>query len=206
MGKEVDLTGQRFGQLYVHSLIGLVQHGRNKIKVWLCVCDCSEKLKCRQDDLKKGIVQSCNVCRRGPCVICGKAITDKTYSVKRNTCSDECKKEQRRCGHRKRYRTLFESDPNHNKNRYTDRIAKDPYYNKKRYSRKIILRRRLPKIEQQRRKEVESKQCNEWRKRWIEVTKNNDPEKYEAYRVKANKNFRSCYKRKQQRRVPEALK
>ena len=146
-GKEVDLTGQRFGQLYVHSLKGLVTHGRNRIKVWACVCDCGEKLTCRHDDLRKGIIPACDICRRGPCTVCGKAITNKAYSVKRNTCSDECANKQRRARDRKRYYKIIKENPEHNKVKHVERITKDPDYNKKRYKRKIALRCMLPEPE-----------------------------------------------------------
>lgn len=193
MGREVDLTGLIFGKLCVHSLVGLVTHGRNKIKVWLCVCDCGRKIKCRQDDLRKGIIPACRVCRRGPCVICGSAITNELYGVKRNTCSDLCQELQTKAKHKKSYRTLMEREPNYNRERYFNRILKDPDFNKKRYARKLMQRAKLPESERDRLNKAEYQQSNDWRKRWTKAVKNNAPQRYESFRAKNNARYKRWY-------------
>jgi len=61
MGKFIDLTGQRFGQLTVLSLAG---KNNNKKTLWNCVCDCGKKIVVRGNNLKSGNTQSCGCSRK----------------------------------------------------------------------------------------------------------------------------------------------
>ena len=60
MGKQLDLTGQRFGRLLavrptVHRLHGSV--------VWLCRCDCGTEAAVPSNSLRSGNTRSCG-CQR----------------------------------------------------------------------------------------------------------------------------------------------
>lgn len=183
MSHAQQMIGQTLGQLTVIRQAGEVVHGRNKVKVWLCQCSCDRKtlLEVDQTSLKKGLVAACNVCRRGPCVICGSPITDERYSVKRNTCSDACKKEQTKRRHRKRYQKLTDENPGHNKERYAERIQQDPGLNKRHYQAKQARIKKLPDDVQQVARQRAFDTSNDWRSRWREESKRNDPEAYRAF-------------------------
>lgn len=56
MGKILDLKGRVFNKLTVIELSGRNKHGQ---KMWLCKCDCGNKLKVRSDSLTSGNTQSC---------------------------------------------------------------------------------------------------------------------------------------------------
>jgi len=56
MGKFIDLTGQRFGELVVLSLAPLKLKNR---PAWLCRCDCSIERVVRAEDLRSGMAKSC---------------------------------------------------------------------------------------------------------------------------------------------------
>ena len=195
-GLERDLTGLRFNALTVVRMVGKVQHGRNMVKVWSCVCICGNELEVDQASLKKGQVPACKTCRRGPCVICSKPITNPNYAVKRNTCSDVCRKEQIRAKHRRRYHKQIELDPEHNKKRYQERLAKDPDMNKKRYQRWL---KRLYAMPPTIRQEIINKQ-NEysqiWQSNYVKDLKANHPEDYQQYRERINYYMRNLYKNK----------
>lgn len=56
MGKFIDIAGERFGRLVaVHRLDGM----RNKRVVYLCQCDCGQKVEVRAESLRSGHTQSC---------------------------------------------------------------------------------------------------------------------------------------------------
>ena len=55
MGRKIDLTGQRFGRLFV-----VEEYGRQNGHVtWLCQCDCGKKTITCTGDLRKGKTTSC---------------------------------------------------------------------------------------------------------------------------------------------------
>jgi hypothetical protein len=56
MGKFIDLTGQRFGELIVLSRFGATKSGNI---LWDCLCDCGNKTIARSDHLKNKHTQSC---------------------------------------------------------------------------------------------------------------------------------------------------
>lgn len=57
----VNIEGARFGNLT--TLIRLDRPGKS---VWLCVCDCGQKIEVRADNLKCGRSQSCGCVDRKP--------------------------------------------------------------------------------------------------------------------------------------------
>ena len=60
MGRpKIDLTGQKFGRLYVESLFD-TKHGAR----FECICDCGNKTIQRGYDLRKGNVVSCGCYQR----------------------------------------------------------------------------------------------------------------------------------------------
>ena len=56
MGKFQDLTGQRFGRLLV---VKRNENNKNGDAMWLCLCDCGNKIIVRGCDLRRGSTQSC---------------------------------------------------------------------------------------------------------------------------------------------------
>lgn len=52
------LEGQRFGMLVFREMLGRVGHGRE----WICVCDCGNRVRVRQDNVTGGKQVSCG-CR-----------------------------------------------------------------------------------------------------------------------------------------------
>lgn len=61
MGKFVDITGQKFGQMSVIGVSGKSNCGEI---LWLCKCDCGKEKTVRAADLKNGKVKSCGCFRR----------------------------------------------------------------------------------------------------------------------------------------------
>lgn len=55
-----DLKGKRFGRFIVISQNGKI----GKKKLWICQCDCGEKVTRRKDDLVRGRSRSCGCLRR----------------------------------------------------------------------------------------------------------------------------------------------
>lgn len=198
-GLEVDLTGQKFGWLTVVRLVGKVQHGRNMVKMWSCVCGCGNELEVDQASLKKGQVPACKTCRRGPCVVCFEPITNESYSVKRNTCSDECHHEKIKEKSRRRYYKLIELDPEHNKKRHRQRVLADPDYNKKRYQRRMEKFKKLPEKIQQKIIKKQNEYSRAWKSDYIKHLKKTDPEGYRVYRARRNYYFRNWYKQMKQK-------
>lgn len=184
------MINEKFNALTVIRQSGTVKHGRNNVKVWLCRCDCGETLEVDQNSLKKGTVPACKICRRGPCVICGSKITDPTFSVKRNTCSEACRKEQKRRSGRKRYAKLTNEDPDHNKNRYKQRLDANPDFNKIKYQRKKLRFNTLDNDQKAVINKKNSAYTTAWRKRWLEMVKSDSPEKYEHHLKMARRTYR----------------
>lgn len=186
------MINQKFNALTVVKQSGIVKHGRNNIKVWLCRCDCGELLEVDQTSLKKGIVPACKICRRGKCVICGGKITDPSFSVKRNTCSEACRKEQKRRKDRKYYAKLVSENPDYNKE-YHQRRSENPDYNKNRYRN---FRKRLDELSLEQRQAFMRKSNNystAWRKNWLERMKVENPGLYNQFlnkRRRAEINYR----------------
>lgn len=55
MGKFIDLVGQKFGKLTVIARA----ENKGKATLWLCECDCGNKITVRPYDLKTGKTKSC---------------------------------------------------------------------------------------------------------------------------------------------------
>ena len=191
-----DYTNQKFGSLTALSVCGRVKHGPNYVKAWTCKCDCGRTLEVTQDQLLKGQVLACKVCRRGPCVICGADITDESFGVKRQTCSEACKKEQARRRARKRYAKLTREDPEHNKKRWKQRTTEDPEYNKKRYQRTQELINNKSPEEKKIIQAKANKASSEWRSNWVIKAKESNPEAYEEFRVRTRRSGRKHYAKK----------
>lgn len=59
-----DLTGQRFGKLLVIGLgEGYVSPSGNKLRRWVCQCDCGNTTLAMTSNLKSGRHKSCGECR-----------------------------------------------------------------------------------------------------------------------------------------------
>ena len=56
MGKFKDLTGQRFGRL---TVIERTENNRHGNAMWLCLCDCGNKVIVLGSDLRAGHTRSC---------------------------------------------------------------------------------------------------------------------------------------------------
>lgn len=190
------MINQKFNALTVIRQSGVVKHGRNNVKVWLCRCDCGETLEVDQASLKKGIVPACKICRRGLCVICGSKITDESFSVKRNTCSEACKKEQIKRKHRKRYAKDVRENPAHNKERYQQRLESNPDLNKVKYQK---FKSKLDNLDSEYRAVITRKMTsvsNNWRKKWREKVKDESPEEYELFLKRARRSYRKYQAKK----------
>lgn len=61
MGKRIDLTGQRFGRLTVVCFEGLSKHNA---AMWLCECDCGQKVVSSSNNLRTGHSCSCGCARK----------------------------------------------------------------------------------------------------------------------------------------------
>lgn len=58
--RKLDLTGQKYGLLTVIHEVTL----RNRIRYWLCQCECGNQKEVRQDHLKSGKIKSCGCLRK----------------------------------------------------------------------------------------------------------------------------------------------
>lgn len=56
MGRQIDLTGQRFGRLVVESF---AYTDKNRHSMWICKCDCGTAKIVRTNELKAGKTKSC---------------------------------------------------------------------------------------------------------------------------------------------------
>jgi hypothetical protein len=189
--------GYKIGALTAHNIVGRVYHGRNSVNVWLCQCDCSRMLEIDQNSLLKGIVLACKVCRRGPCVVCDKDITNDEYSVKRNTCSDDCYKENRRRRSRESYRRRADADPYFNRKHYQSALARDPDHNKKRYRRLLKRIALMPDIERKAFLKKQYDASNTWTVNKRTFLKLCDPFGYEIFLERCRSNYRRHQDKKQ---------
>jgi hypothetical protein len=127
MPAPVDLTGKVFGKLVVARYAGTHRYaGTPKARFWWCACRCGREESVYQKFLANGRITSCQICRRGPCVVCGGEITRQTKS---NTCSDACRTEHKRDYWRQHYHVLVDRNPEYNQQRVMvlkDRLAHDP--------------------------------------------------------------------------------
>ena len=63
MGKFIDLTGQRFGNLVVlYKIDNYVDSKGKRRTMWHCLCDCGREKTIRGDALVGGRAQSCGMC------------------------------------------------------------------------------------------------------------------------------------------------
>ena len=60
--RRADLTGKRFGKLTVLELAGRRQYERSSLPLWLCQCDCGNKIVVMSSYLLKGYATSCGHC------------------------------------------------------------------------------------------------------------------------------------------------
>ncbi|MCK5788820.1 MAG: hypothetical protein KAH32_07465, partial [Chlamydiia bacterium] len=60
MGRFVDLTGKKFGRLFVLERDGKNKHNQN---MWKCVCDCGAEVRVRGGSLTSGQTKSCGCLR-----------------------------------------------------------------------------------------------------------------------------------------------
>lgn len=117
-----DLTGEKFGLLTVTKFAGTELYGgMSRARFWWCDCTCGRETRVFQRYLTEGRTTACEVCRRGPCVVCGGEITEDT---KRNTCSIACHDEKRRRADLKCYSKRVAEDPDFNKKRGEVRAKK----------------------------------------------------------------------------------
>jgi hypothetical protein len=174
-------AGMSISALTLLRSVGQVRHGRNSVNVWLCQCDCGRTLEADQNSLLKGQIPACKTCRRGPCIICGKPIENDEWSVKRNTCSEECFKENKRRKGRVSYAKRAARDPEFHSKHYQAALNRDPGHNKKRYQRKLERLAKLPEHERLNILRKMAQQSNYWakcRRQWL---KENDPQGYEQF-------------------------
>ncbi|MER2494413.1 hypothetical protein [Catenovulum sediminis] len=192
----MSYQGYRTGALTAYRVVGHVLHGRNRVNIWLCQCDCSRMIKLTQTDLLKGIIPACKVCRRGPCVVCGEDITNEDYGVKRNTCSDDCFKQNRRNKQNIALQKRAAADPEFHKKHYQAALQRDPEHNKKRYQRKLEKLNKMTPGERQAFLHKEYKASNKWNAAKRAFLKENDPIGYEAYLKKCREAHNKHYKQK----------
>ena len=64
MAEFKDLTGKRFGRLYVESMARKVKSGNRERYYWNCKCDCGNVKQVRTDCLTLGYVQSCGCLKK----------------------------------------------------------------------------------------------------------------------------------------------
>jgi hypothetical protein len=62
MSKPLELTGERFGKLFVISRGESDARGRTR---WLCLCDCGSETTVLGGNLVQGLTQACNCVRNG---------------------------------------------------------------------------------------------------------------------------------------------
>lgn len=60
MGKTIDLTGQKFGNLLVLSRCGSYKTKNGTIAAWLCKCECGEEIQALSSRLRDGTTKNCN--------------------------------------------------------------------------------------------------------------------------------------------------
>lgn len=65
MSKVEDMTGKRFGKLYVESFAGfwVSSSGKTRNNQWRCICDCGNVSIVRSSKLKDGSTKSCGCYR-----------------------------------------------------------------------------------------------------------------------------------------------
>ena len=61
MGRKIDLTGQRFGRLFVISEDGKDPYGNY---MWKCRCDCGNTRTVVSNSLRRGLTTSCGCYQR----------------------------------------------------------------------------------------------------------------------------------------------
>lgn len=81
--KLIDLTGQRFGRLYVmrrgedYLLTSPYEKTIKRIPQWLCACDCGNIALVAGSSLRSGKTKSCGCLRRDKSVEAANAIGDR---------------------------------------------------------------------------------------------------------------------------------
>jgi predicted nucleic acid-binding Zn ribbon protein len=186
-------VGMKIAALTLIRQTGQIRHGRNLVNVWLCQCSCGRTLDVDQESLVKGMIPACKTCRRGPCVICGKEIDNDEWSVKRNTCSDECYRENRRVRGRLSLANRVARDPEFHKKHYQAALTRDSEHNKKRYQRKLERLAKLPEHERLNILRKMAQQSNDWAKRRRQWLKENDPLGYEQFLLIRRAYYRKWY-------------
>ena len=64
MGKEIDLTGHRYGRLLVeHREPPHITPGGRKLYMWACLCECGNRVTVTTNNLRRGNTKSCGCYR-----------------------------------------------------------------------------------------------------------------------------------------------
>ena len=71
MPAALDLTGQRFGRLFVVRENGRVKFGKEQ-PGWLVECNCGRRETLAQALLTQRGWRECSYCQRPECIVCGK--------------------------------------------------------------------------------------------------------------------------------------
>lgn len=125
MPAALDLTGQRFGRLFVVRENGRVKFGKEQ-PGWLVECNCGRRETLAQALLTQRGWRECSYCQRPECIVCGEKVpSTRPRSV---TCSDTCHKAKRHGQDIERYHRRA-ADPQFNQQRYqrlVERMADDP--------------------------------------------------------------------------------
>lgn len=77
MGKFIDLTGQRFGKLTVLERT----ENRGRDTMWLCICDCGNKIATTPSSLKSGHTKSCGCFRSS--ILAKQGYNNATHGMKK---------------------------------------------------------------------------------------------------------------------------
>ena len=61
----IDITGKRFGRLVALQPVARENNRTHRCILWLCQCDCGDKIVTRGTRLRAGVTRSCG-CLNGP--------------------------------------------------------------------------------------------------------------------------------------------
>ncbi|EIZ8584087.1 hypothetical protein MQY53_001613 [Salmonella enterica subsp. enterica] len=117
-------SGSRFGLLTIVSESVPVLYGNRWQASFLCRCDCGREEVIPTTKLLKRSKknQGCDICVRGPCVVCGKSIPDNRS--RSNTCCDACETQKKRHIQLSHYINKS-AEPGYNQRRYKSARARE---------------------------------------------------------------------------------
>lgn len=197
----LDLTGRRFGKLTVLRE-GPLLPGAQPRRMWVCRCDCGVETTVPQYRLATTVearkCHACPACRLArPCVVCGAPFVP--ASSKQITCSVACRTQRRNEILRRSARNwqLSNSDlVRQHQQRYRERVAADP----ERKARVTEYKRRWAKGQYADRRAKRAAETPEERTARLAATRSYmrtwlaemraDPERYAAYRARAQEKRR----------------